>query len=707
MLSSQSISAGSERHRPPLNRRRDKPQLSCNLCRRRKLRCDRQQPCQTCSHRGLPCTYANNGPASAGIARHNASSRPQMNLQTRLSQLEDLVISIMDNSSPADENLLSNDLQGSSLDHPISRELAHKDQTTLIDNYENSSKTPESGSIRVSASESRYVGTGHWASILDSIAELKDHLEAEEETQTSSAASVSLSTTDDYMEMPLLYNNKPISIVDIVGSIPSKQIVDRYISYYFNSLDFASGAVHTGKFLREYERFWQSPSETPVMWLGLLYSIMCMAAMASNSLSRSETDDPTTSINHYREKTAQCLLMGRYANGGPYTWETLYQYVIIELSSRRDVASSIGILHGIAMNLILQMGYHRDPSHFPSISPFDGEIRRRSWVKSIEGDLQMAMRTGMPRRIVDGHWDTEEPRNLHDSDFDEDSKELPPSRPESEMTIVLQLIGRRRMLVAVGAAVDLSTSVKPVPYSEVLAVDRKIQEAEESLPAPLKIRSLEASITDPPQLIFQRFYLALMFRTGELMIHRKYLSVDTEKDSFSYSRKKCLDACLSILTIQHTLGEETAVGGLLHPVSSRLYLTGNHYFLTACMTLCVVVHRGLSSAGNDHAQAREEDIKNALKKSLNAWRQRESTSREAHIAAESISHILKKSVWMEEVPPSAEQPSLWDNVTEPELFGGLLWPEADTFIDAPFTMYGNEWDGGIFSWFADSSRGGI
>ncbi|KAH6867857.1 nuclear protein, partial [Thelonectria olida] len=30
---------------------------SCNACRRRKIRCDREQPCSYCSKFRLPCIY--------------------------------------------------------------------------------------------------------------------------------------------------------------------------------------------------------------------------------------------------------------------------------------------------------------------------------------------------------------------------------------------------------------------------------------------------------------------------------------------------------------------------------------------------------------------------------------------------------------------------------------------------------------------------
>ncbi|OJJ43686.1 hypothetical protein ASPZODRAFT_123415 [Penicilliopsis zonata CBS 506.65] len=34
--------------------------VSCSLCRTRKLKCDRNQPCFNCSSRQMDCVYSNN-----------------------------------------------------------------------------------------------------------------------------------------------------------------------------------------------------------------------------------------------------------------------------------------------------------------------------------------------------------------------------------------------------------------------------------------------------------------------------------------------------------------------------------------------------------------------------------------------------------------------------------------------------------------------
>lgn len=47
--------------KPPMKRTRRRPALSCMECRERKIKCDRNRPCDRCTKSGLPnCTYTSN-----------------------------------------------------------------------------------------------------------------------------------------------------------------------------------------------------------------------------------------------------------------------------------------------------------------------------------------------------------------------------------------------------------------------------------------------------------------------------------------------------------------------------------------------------------------------------------------------------------------------------------------------------------------------
>ncbi|KAJ5324286.1 transcriptional regulator family: Fungal Specific TF [Penicillium atrosanguineum] len=237
------------------------------------------------------------------------------------------------------------------------------------------------------------------------------------------------------------------------------------------------------------------------------------------------------------------------------------------------------------------MGYHRDPSHLPGISPFAGEMRRRAWATILQGDILISTQMGMPRMIKDWQCDTVEARNLNDSDFDEDCLELPLSRPETEITTVSHLVARRRIFAALGAIVDFTASVRPVAYDEIMRLDRILHDAEAMVPAYLRMKAMAAAVTDPPQVIMHRLFLRLMFHKGQIMLHCKYLSPNqaTSSDghtSYIHSRSSCIEAALGILGIQRILDEETGPDGQLCMIRWRASSFMKHEFLTATMLLC-------------------------------------------------------------------------------------------------------------------------
>ena len=144
------------------------------------------------------------------------------------------------------------------------------------------------------------------------------------------------------------------------------------------------------------------------MWLGLLFTMMCLATQFER-LSGDEADEIQKSSqsrqNHqvrvqvYREKIVQCLVLGKYIKSVPYTIETLLLYFTIEHFQSEDTQIGTWILLGIIVRIAMRMGYHRDASHSPRISPFHGEMRRRAWVMIVQLDLMTSSQIGLPRMI--------------------------------------------------------------------------------------------------------------------------------------------------------------------------------------------------------------------------------------------------------------------------------------------------------------------
>jgi hypothetical protein len=111
-----------------------------------------------------------------------------------------------------------------------------------------SPSSSEFGSMRLHGHGAKYVGSVHWAAVLDSISDLKDHYEEEEEARM-------LSSSDQPYSSPcprLLYQPIQATKADILASIPARPMVDRMVSRYFNIQSSAPITVlHSGRFLRE------------------------------------------------------------------------------------------------------------------------------------------------------------------------------------------------------------------------------------------------------------------------------------------------------------------------------------------------------------------------------------------------------------------------------------------------------------------------
>lgn len=374
------------------------------------------------------------------------------------------------------------------------------------------------------------------------------------------------------------------------------------------------------------------------MWIGLLFSMICLACLTTDTFD-AEVEHLSLQIALYREKIVQCLVLGEYTRTAPYVLQTVINYVCIEFCLRTDADQDTWYLLALEINLAMRMGYHRDSSHFPGISPFQGEMRRRLWATVLMGDTLVSNQMGMPRMISDWKWDTTEPRNLNDTDFDEQSIDLSASRPFTEYTNSIGLIARRRILAALGTVADLTDAVKPCSYADVMRVDGILQEAAASIPPLLQMKPLATSVTDSPQVIMSRLFLGHMVYKGQIALHRRFLYTslaNPDDDPMSYSRKVCSEASLGMLNIQHMLDEETCPGGQLYTMRFRVTCIMNHQFLTATMVLCSILYRG-------KALQQEQEIRVFLQTCRSIWMRRSSTSKEAKKATETVSFVLTKA----------------------------------------------------------------
>ncbi|KAJ5398468.1 hypothetical protein N7465_008957 [Penicillium sp. CMV-2018d] len=659
---------------PPPSRRRDKPQLSCNSCRWRKVRCDRLRPCSNCSSRGLgsSCVYTNTATSGASspaqAASHGRLKVPATNMQDRINRLESLVLKLMhqNKSSPRESPL--GDLrqatpdQGSRSDRS---ELHEKLEPVTVVGYETqhdvSPSPSDYGSFRTPETSVNYVSSSHWAAVLDSIADLRNHIVQHEEVHPRVLDSVRPPASSPKPQ--LLYScARHETSASILKCLPPRPTVDRLISRYFNILDIAPGIVHSGKFLRQYEEFWKAPHEAPILWIGTLFAIMCLSTQFEQAFPTTTETSPTLGhsrktsqaggsqalVETYKDKVIQCLLLGHYTKGGPYVLETLILYFLVENFHLKDMEIGIWVLVGNIVQIAIHMGYHRDAKHFPSISPFAGEMRRRVWAMIVQLDFSVSTQLGLPRLIKRSDTDTAEPRNLNDSDFDEDTPTLPASKPETEVTPTLYVLAKLRLL-SVGANVaDVATEPRPHSYAEILKLDQQINEAGNKIPSSLKWTGFASSLDVPSQIMIQRIWLQVIIQELKIVLHWKYLEPSRLYRQYAHSRSACLGAAMQILEFQRLVDEETQVGGLLYQSRWRVSSAFMNDFLLATSVLCFYVQAHGNEKETTAGSLRDSEvepvdmdqIRDLLRTSQAIWSRQSANSREALKAVVALSYVL-------------------------------------------------------------------
>ncbi|KAL3471634.1 fungal-specific transcription factor domain-containing protein [Aspergillus californicus] len=592
----------------PPNRRRDKIQFSCSRCRQMKLRCDRQRPCQRCVARGggPSCTYP-----------------------TR----------------------------------PIPQARAPARGATDKSNY--TPVSPETGSMRSSAQGTVYTSSAHWTSILDLISNEKDRI--------GSDARHSKSTEQHPQEDPaeLVPTGEPhlfsgvtaaATKAELVSFMPERSVVDRHLFWYFNWLPLVF--IHKPSFLRQYEAFWANPSDTPVLWLSIVYSILCLTPfdhIAASNPSDTRQAECGSHRHGYLHRVIQCLILGDYSRGGPYAIEALCLYFVLAHSRGRDIDARNWSLYGLIARLALRKGYHREPSRFVNITPFEGELRRRLWMVIYMLDVVVSIQMGLPRLIKDEQCDTSLPRNLLDTDFDEDSQHLPTPRPDTEITPMSFSIAKYKMLLIMAKIADMSLTIAededPCSSPSVKQMDTLLRRTYEQLPGRMKFTSLVDCLGVSPEDVLNRLAVSIVLQKGLIILHRRHVVGERPSENapvhirhrcsaicIADSVRTCIGAALQIIEYQDLIYHESQPGGALVSLGSRILATPiSHEFLMATSVLCSYLHRvyrgdsDVSGASPDRIHA----IENALAHTYGIWQAQGNGWKDAQRATDILGVLIR------------------------------------------------------------------
>lgn len=431
-------------------------------------------------------------------------------------------------------------------------------------------------------------------------------------------------------------------------------MANRLISRYFDSENPATHILHRPTFVKQYDRHWQNPQESSVAWLGMCFAMMCLALQSYHRAGEEppEYRDKSWQVSlSYLEWTTHCMVHVDYTQPVNFMIETLCFYLQAEHARSRDTETSVWILSAIIMRLAMRMGLHRDSKPYKSVSPYQGEMRRRIWNFIHSADILLSFQCGMPCMVNSADTDTELPRNLYDEEFEENSMELPPARPLTQNTPMSFMIVNGSLTFVLGKILEESNRLASTPYEVIMKLDEDLREVRNDIPQNLRLKSMEDSALDSASLIMQCFTIDLIYNKSQLILHRKFLSRSRDNPRFAYSRRTCVEACMEMLRHQIALHTECQPRGRLHSISwsvtSSIVMAD---FFLAAMIICLDLYHTAQAESKGQtsdemytwAAERRDAMFTGVEHVVAIWESMRDQSMEAYKASTALRVMLDK-----------------------------------------------------------------
>ncbi|KAK2749673.1 hypothetical protein FQN57_005895 [Myotisia sp. PD_48] len=534
---------------------------SCVTCRRRKVRCNKLQPCSNCVKAKIECVFP-----SPGRAPRKSKKPRDSELLARLRSLESIVQNLngttdTDHTSPDHAAITppttttitsttptnSNNINSNNINPTNAANGENPDLDT------NSAPCPsienDFGQLMIGDGKSRYVSHRFWTTFGDTIEELKNILEPsssdEEECFEETTDDTPYGTSHDGFLFGFLSLSQSLRefhpstakrcvIWDLFCENVAPVVPIFHRPTLKKVLDHAVINMDTLN------------KNTEVMMFAVYYT--AIATMTQTECLSRLGESRDDALTRYRFAFEQALGRANILNSQSFT---LLQGLVLFLLCVRQQDNSryVWSMTSIAYRIAQGLGLHRDGQTF-GLSPFETEMRRRLWWHICTLDLRAAEDYGCDPFIHDAFYDTRFPLNINDDDISPDTKEPPEDRDGiSEMSFFLIrceviLIARRLSFV------PASTQCRQFVASHTI---KDVESTIENLNKRLETRYVMYCDMNIPIHWVCATVARLIIAKLWLMVHRPMVRPSLETALAKETHSRLLVTCIEIIEFSRLL----------------------------------------------------------------------------------------------------------------------------------------------------------
>lgn len=429
------------------------PQLrSCTVCRQRKVKCDRKQPCSNCTRSGCDCVY----PSGRGRAPKRPRHALDAQLADKLGRLETIIKHLASENASQAAALPAhhNDTARTEPSSSVPGVDDTSDQASLQDDSARASSASsrpspsappgpsiegEFSRLMIKGKTSYYLSNPLWASLANEIDEMREIIVKPEDEDEEERAPT-------WPEMPS--NNNCGLNAALFGYRAIAHSLQPYHPMPHQALDiFSAFTENVSPLLRLFHvpslSVWHGDAINSTAPLDKNAEALIFAIYYSAVLSMSPDQciavlgfPRDAAVQRYRFAAEQAIARADLLSTQSVV---LLQAVVLLISALRchDDSRASWSLATMVFHLAQAMGLHRDGTVF-GLRPFDTEIRRRLWWHICILDSRSWDYYGFGPVMYQSTFDTRMPLNINDADLSPEMTEPPVEREGgTDMTFCL------------------------------------------------------------------------------------------------------------------------------------------------------------------------------------------------------------------------------------------------------------------------------
>ncbi|KAL3704905.1 erg26, C-3 sterol dehydrogenase [Talaromyces marneffei ATCC 18224] len=556
----------------PIKHKRNRTAQSCVQCRQRKVRCDRGYPCAPClrSKSSLECSYDKRNPPQGNSSSKNSSilehraGRPTRQ-ETHLSSSynnrinENAAAVTIQPGAAAQSQRLIEDLQEQvqQLKEAVSGSVYATQNSSPSGLPVGANKIEEqpikapTSHLRNTWDKTKIYGPNNWIHTAGQFQVLGEFISSDVSLSAQFCDKTELvNLLKECLSLKKLYkkhsfdDDAPLP-TDISSTFPQKFTCDELVQCYLKTLEPIYRILHVPSFMTEYEIFWKEARSVPKHFKMKMALVLAIGS-AFHAIQNDWTYYENTVQNWVR--AAQLWLAGA-SNHANLTNDGLQIGCLLILSRCTCPATlPTWISTASLLQMGMMMGLHRDSSLFPSLNPFQAEMRNRLWTTIIELSIQALLDSGVPLPLSLAEFDSRNPCNINDQDISPGSKEA--TRPkdghiftDSSIQILLSKSISTRLEIA---RLLNDPQRKNLTFEKAMRLGQELRTACREISAFFQRNTPTSQRQESGKMEFHRKFLDMYLHRYILFLYRPFM-IEARKDPRYYlARKMCVESCLII-----------------------------------------------------------------------------------------------------------------------------------------------------------------